>query len=167
MSEPAHPSHKHHPKVETAPMHDPTDAWHDHTSDERPQVEHGEIRNPAMVMGVGVGLFLAVVVSVVVVDNFYKWYVSQALAAASVASAPNSPAIEARALKTDTLKLQTSPDPSWIVLPPVDDKSKPTAVARIPLKAAAEKVASEYAARMGGKVSAAEPATQNPAQAAK
>lgn len=160
MGEKAHSDHHdaghvHHPRVETPPLHDPADAWHDHAQDEKPQHEHGEIRNPATVMGVGIGLFLAVAVATLVVDAFYKWYASQALAAASVTTSANSTPMQARALKSDILKSHRSSEPSWIVIPPLEEGAKPTAVARIPLSVAAERVASEYAARMGGKVSAA------------
>lgn len=151
MSNASH-EHSHHPKAETAPLHDPTDAWHDHAKDEKPQIEHGEIRNPATVMGVGIGLFFAVVVAVVVVDNFYKWYTAQELARNSIATSPTSPAIEARQFKADALSAHASADPTWIVIPKTGDVPA-KAIAQIPLKVAAERVVAEYAARSGGRVS--------------
>jgi hypothetical protein len=159
-------AHPHHPKAETAPLHDPTDAWHDHAKDEKPQHEHGEIRNPATVMGVGVALFLAVVVAVVVVDNFYKWYAAQRLAEATVASGPNSPAIEARTFKADTLKAHAAAEGSWMVIPGTPEVPA-KAIALIPIKAAAERVSAEYAARAGGKASTAPTTDPAPADAKK
>lgn len=161
MGEKAHSEHHdaghvHHHQVETPPMHDATDAWHDHAQDEKPQHEHGEIRNPATVMAVGVGLFVAVAAATLIVDAFYKWYASNALAAASVTTWATSGPMQARELKSGILAAHHGTDASWIVIPPVEEGAKPTAVARIPLKVAAERVAGEYAARMGGKVSAAE-----------
>lgn len=137
-------------------MHDPADAWHDHQQDERPQMEHGEIRNPATVMGVGVGLFIAVAISVVVVQSFYHWYSAQMLAQSSIATGATSPAIEARQFKADVLAAQASSDPSWVVIPGTDEVPA-KAIAQIPLKVAADRVTAEYAARAGGRVSDASP----------
>lgn len=127
-------------------MHDPVDAWHDHTKDQKPQAEHGEIRNPMMVMGVGLGLFLAVVASVVAVEAFYKWYAAQALKAGSVATGPNSPAMETRAERLEVLKKQMGSEPSWVVVP--GTKETPAkAIVQLPLKAAAERVLAEYSGK--------------------
>ena len=44
---------------ETAPLHDPVDAWHDHSHDPKPQQAHAEVGNAGAIMGIG-GAFLLV-----------------------------------------------------------------------------------------------------------
>lgn len=54
-------------------MHDPVDAWHDHSRDAAPQNPHAEVANAGQVIGVGVGLFMVVVLAVVVIYGYYIW----------------------------------------------------------------------------------------------
>lgn len=151
--------HKH--VAETAPLHDPTDAWHDHSHDEPARAPHGEIGNPLLIMGVGVGLSLLVAVAVVVVDNFYRWYSSQHMIRSDAAISAISPAMETRAAKAQTLTQQTSSDARWIVIPAPDDKTPARTIAQLPIEEATRRVAGEYAARMGG--NAITPGTPLPA----
>ncbi len=93
----------HHPAHETAPMHDAIDAWHDHSHDEKPQNAHSEVGNAAMITGVGVALFLVIVAAVVAVYAYYTWYITERLDRAEIATGQDSPAVEARKYKADSL----------------------------------------------------------------
>ena len=67
------------PHHETAPLHDPPDPWHAHTPEEKPQQPHAEVMNARAVILVGVGLFVSVVVTVVIIYQYYVWYTSRML----------------------------------------------------------------------------------------
>ncbi|MGE3106933.1 MAG: hypothetical protein AB7O77_01120 [Phycisphaerales bacterium] len=71
----------HHPEQHaiSPDMHDPPDAWHDHAHDQMPQHAHAEVANARMIIGVGVGLFFAVVVTVVIIYWFYIGYTTRLL----------------------------------------------------------------------------------------
>lgn len=77
----ANDHHEHHrdPHHETPPMHDPVDPWHDHSHDPRPQRAHGGTLNARAVILIGIGLFLAVMVSTGIVYQYYVWYTTRML----------------------------------------------------------------------------------------
>lgn len=154
--------HSHSPAHHTPPMHEPTDAWHDHAHDERPQTAHGEVSRPGLIIGIGVGLFLAVAAAVVVVQSFYKWYTGQQLSRTQVASGPNAPAIEARAFKASAIAGQQAAEPSWMVIP-AQGETPAKAIAVLPVETASTLVMREYAARMGGTANAPDVAPAAPA----
>lgn len=60
-------------------MHDAPDAWHDHTKDPMPQQTHGEVANARLIIGVGVGLFFSVVVTIVIIYWYYIGYTTRLL----------------------------------------------------------------------------------------
>lgn len=65
----------------TPVVHDPVDAWHDHTHDQAPQSPHTDAANVTQVMSIGLILAVAVVLSAGAVLGFYKWYVAGQLSA--------------------------------------------------------------------------------------
>jgi hypothetical protein len=73
------PHDPHAPLPHTPEVHESLDAWHDHSHDERPQHPHLESINAPKVIGIGVGLFLAVAATVALVYGFYVWYNVRAL----------------------------------------------------------------------------------------
>ncbi len=76
-SEHTKPGHAVH---ETAPMHDPTDAWHDHSQDaDKPQHAHAEVGNPGLIIGVGIAAFLLVCASVLAIQGYYTHYTTERL----------------------------------------------------------------------------------------
>lgn len=127
-------------------MHDPIDAWHDHTKDERPQQAHAEVGNAAAIMGIGIALFLVIVVSVVVVYAYYTWFITERLRKAEIASGQASPAIQARTYKETALTnisqgRQNAKSPAQGDLPeltysfaPIDQKIEQTSQMYAPAK---------------------------------
>jgi hypothetical protein len=129
--DPTHPQHHSH---ETPPLHDPIDPWHDHSHDEKPQSAHAEVGNAAAIMGIGIALFMVIVVSVIAVYAYYSWYITERLNKAEVATGQASPAIQARAYKTEALlhvsqggKIQPPNDAPSYTLVPIDQKIEQTA----------------------------------------
>lgn len=91
------PHHGH----ETPPLHDVPDEWHDHSHDEKPQHAHAEVGNAALITGIGVGLFMAIVVSVIAVYGYYTWFITERIRLSEIATSESSPAIAARKYKSD------------------------------------------------------------------
>lgn len=132
-----HDEHKH----ETAATSDPVDAWHDHSHDERPQAAHGEVQDTGRIMFIGVGLFIAVVVSVIAVYGFYTFYTTKELSAAEL-STPNSPALLYR---TDMAKSQAMILAGGQLKLPALEEGKPERVVNIlPFEQATDRVVAEY-----------------------
>lgn len=71
----------HHPEQHSISpdMHDAPDAWHDHTKDPMPQQMHAEVANAKLIIGVGVGLFLAVVATIGIIYWYYIGYTTRLL----------------------------------------------------------------------------------------
>lgn len=130
-----------HPTI-TPDLHDPADAWHDHSHDEKPQVAHGEVGNPTLVMSVGVGLFLVVVLAVVVVDTFYRGYASKKLRELEVTT-PNAPALLTRGERSSMFLSQQSKEPGWVVIPAAGEVPA-KAVVQLPLEQAQGIVIQQY-----------------------
>lgn len=97
----AYPHHAH--SHETPPLHDPIDAWHDHSHDEKPQQAHAEVGNAGAIMGIAIALFMVIVASVLVVYGYYTWFITERLRKAEIASGQTSPAIQAREYKQTAL----------------------------------------------------------------
>jgi flagellar basal body-associated protein FliL len=119
---------------ETAPLHDPIDAWHDHSHDPKPQQAHAEVGNAGAIMGIGIALFMVIVVAVIAVYAYYVWYVTESLKKAEVASGQASPAIQARAYKQEAILnlikgAQVKPvgETPGYTLAPIDQKIEQTA----------------------------------------
>ncbi len=66
----------HHPEQNAVSpdMHDAPDAWHDHSSDEMPQNAHGEVANAKVIIGVGLGAFFMVVLTIAIIYWYYTGY---------------------------------------------------------------------------------------------
>lgn len=73
------PEHKIDPHHETVPLHDPPDAWHDHSVDPRPQQAHGRTLDSRAVILVGLGLFATVMIATFIVYQYYVWYTTRML----------------------------------------------------------------------------------------
>lgn len=116
-------------------MHDAIDAWHDHTRDEKPQIAHSEVGNAKAIMGVGVALFLVIVAAVVAVYAYYTWYITERLDKAEIATGQDSPAVEARQYKADSL----------ILLSKGGEVAGATPHTVLPIEAKIEQIAREYA----------------------
>lgn len=137
-----HPSHHVH---ETAPLHDPVDAWHDHNADERPQHAHAEIVDTNAVMGVGVALFFVIVFAVVAVWGFYTWYSTQRLAELERTST-DSPAW---LLRGDRISMLTWLEKGHTLNIPAVDKDTPARqINIIPVKQATDTVVEQYLNRV-------------------
>lgn len=138
----APPTHHVH---ETAPLHDPVDSWHDHTRDQHPQHAHAEVGNAPLVMGVGLGLFLLIVASVLLVDSFYRGYASNRLSDMEAdAAAPNGPAILTRTEKSQVLLYQQSKEARWVTIPAAGEVPARN-FAQIPTAVATELALKQYA----------------------
>lgn len=77
-----HPEHSEHPRDphhETAPLHDPVDAWHDHSADPKPKEAHGRTLNAKAVIAIGAGLFVTIMMTTMVVYQYYVWYTTRML----------------------------------------------------------------------------------------
>lgn len=136
MSDP----HKHHTH-ETAPMHDPVDAWHDHSHDAKPQAAHAEVQNTPLIMAVGLGLFMVIVVSVVAVYGFYTWYVARTLNAQEITTA-GAPALEFR--KTKNTALDINRDGGTVMLAPLEEGKPKRSITILPFADAQAAVLKEY-----------------------
>lgn len=129
---------------ETPVMHDAPDAWHDHSHDQAPQHEHAGKVQAGKVMGIGIALFLAVVVSCVVVYGFYGWYVAQVLAQ-NEKTTPGAPLLVARDEKTNML--QTLRAGGTVKLPPLEEGKPWRDVSVREVKQTTEVVVQEYLSR--------------------
>lgn len=86
----------------SADMHDPPDEWHRHTADEeRPQEVHLAEVNPWLIVGVGIGSFLLIFFTCVVVYGYYTWYVTRTL---NIQEADRRIGMEARLLRDDSFR---------------------------------------------------------------
>jgi hypothetical protein len=112
-------------------MHDPIDPWHDHSHDEKPQNAHAEVGNARAIMGIGIALFMVIVVAVISVYAYYTWYITERLNKAEIASGNSSPAIQAREYKSTALIRLNSggkvEGPTTYTLTPIDQKIEQTA----------------------------------------
>jgi nitrate reductase NapE component len=142
MSDP-HADHKPHVH-ETPPLHDPVDEWHDHSKDEKPQEAHAEVGNAYQIMGIGIALFLVIVVAVVATYGFYVHQTTLRLAKAEEVSfgQRGAPAIEARIMKSDALIRQSGY--GWEVVPAAGDIPARSLV-RLPIGEAKRLTARDYA----------------------
>ncbi len=131
------PHHGH----ETPPLHDRPDEWHDHSHDEKPQQAHAEVGNAALITGIGVALFLAIVVSVILIYGYYVWFITERLRRSEIASGSASPAIQAREYKaTASIHLAKG---GQIVIPAVGETPE-VRYSLTPIDQAIQKVAEQY-----------------------
>jgi hypothetical protein len=79
MASHAHASPDQHRRGETPAVHDPVDAWHDHTHDAKPQDPHTDQANVRQVVTIGILLAMSVAVASVSVWGFYRWYITTEL----------------------------------------------------------------------------------------
>lgn len=135
--------HAHHHVEETPPLHDPIDPWHDHTKDEKPQHAHAEVGNARAIIGIGVGLFMIIVLSVVAVYAYYTWYLARRLSEVEIASGQTSPAIQARVYKQTALtRLDKG---ASVVIPPAGEDVPGVNYTITPIEGAIDRTAREYA----------------------
>jgi hypothetical protein len=127
-----------HPKHVTPDEHDPPDAWHQHSVEEKPQHAHGEVANAGLIMGVGLLMFLGLVATVVIVYGYYTWYTTKLL------NAQEKTGLEQAVLTYRAESFKKFADYNWVrEEPPIVPKD----TVRIPLDAAARKVATKYASQ--------------------
>ncbi len=140
MSDPHHKPHVH----ETAPLHDPVDAWHDHTKDEKPQQAHAEVGNAGRIMAVGIALFLVIVFAVVVTYGFYIQQTTSRLNAMERVDYGNdlAPPIQARKARLESLT-SLAGDYKWVEIPAVGE-TPAGAYVHVPLAEAKKRVAQSY-----------------------
>ncbi len=79
MSEAHHHGPGHHEHAVTPPFHDTPDPWHRHSPAEKPQRAHGEATSFKQVLGIGLGSFLIVTITVYIVYGYYTWYTTDIL----------------------------------------------------------------------------------------
>lgn len=124
------------PKHVTPDEHDPPDAWHQHSAQEKPQHAHGEVANAGLIMGVGLFMFLGLVVTVVIVYGYYVWYTTDLL------NRQEKHGLEAAALEYRNGALNRFDDYAWVREdPPIVPKD----TVQVPFDLAARKVATKYA----------------------
>lgn len=135
--QPTVPHHGH----ETPPLHDPPDPWHDHSHDEKPQQAHAEVGNAALITGIGVTLFMAIVVSVILIYGYYVWFITERLRRSEIASGSASPAIQAREYKsTASIRLAKG---GPVVIPAVGDAPE-VRYSLTPIDQAIQRTAEQY-----------------------
>ncbi len=122
-------------------MHDPVDAWHDHTKDEKPQHAHAEVQNTPLIMGVGLALFMVIVVSVVAVYGFYTWYVARTLNQQEVTTV-GAPALQFRDDKARALK--TIAEGGTVELPALEEGKPKRVITILPFAEAQAAVLKQY-----------------------
>jgi hypothetical protein len=151
-------AHSKHHVHETAPLHDTTDSWHDHSHDAKPQHAHAEVQNTPMIMGVGLALFMVIIFSVVAVYGFYTWYIARTLDSQEITTA-GAPALEWRDAMDKELKLiQTG---GTVTLPAAEEGKPGRTVNIIALDKARAAVVEQYAPKMTSPTAAA-PAAAEP-----
>lgn len=123
-------------------MHDPVDAWHDHSHDAKPQSAHAEVQNTPLIMAVGVGLFMVIVVSVAAVYGFYTWYVARTLNAQEITT-DGAPAFQFRDRKADALNINRTG--GKVELPPLEEGQPKRPITILPFAEAQAAVLKEYA----------------------
>lgn len=151
MSDPHHtPNPSTHHVAETAPMHDPVDAWHDHSRDEKPQHAHAEVQNSNLIMFVGVALTGVIGLSSLVVYGFYTYYNTHRMAerehmprAGAYSDLAESPSEEARSNKArDMLVLERGGS----IKMPTEQENITRTVTLSPIALAMDEVAQSYSA---------------------
>lgn len=127
-----------HPKHVTPDEHDLPDAWHQHPPGVRPQQAHAEVANAHLIIGVGVLMFVGLIVTVSVVYGYYIWYTTQLL---RKQEGPGT-GLEASYIEYRNGALQKLNEYSWVAEnPPVVPKD----TVQGPLDVAARRVAAKYA----------------------
>ena len=99
---------------------------------EVPQAPHAELVNAPMVIGVGVGLFLLIVVTTLIIFQYYQWYSINLLEARGQATYNESPMRERR----ERLQGQLD-DTGWV--------DAEAGIIHIPVDLAGSKVVDAYA----------------------
>lgn len=142
LHNPAQPHRPHHAH-ETPPLHDPVDPWHDHSHDQKPQPAHAEVGNARAIMGIGLALFMVIVVAVISVYAYYSWYVTQQLSRIEVASSRTSPMIQARDYRAQALARLANG--GRITIPAAGEEPAST-IEITPIDRSIERIARDYAA---------------------
>lgn len=129
----------HHPEQHTVSpdLHDPPDAWHDHSHDPMPQHAHGEVANANLIIGVGVGLFFAVVFTVIIIYWFYVGYTTRLLNENEMYGLEQDQLLRKQATATEMQGYQWAKQGGE----PVKD------TVQVPLDVAVRKVITEYATK--------------------
>lgn len=132
-------SSDHHPKHVTPDEHDPPDAWHSHTPDEKPQHAHGEVANAGLIIAVGAMMFVGLIVTVCIVYGYYVWYTTKLLERQEGPGTGQEAAyLEYRNNSKDKFSQY-----SWV---PEEAPIVPKDTVQVPLDVAARKVVTKYAA---------------------
>ncbi|MBY0313063.1 MAG: hypothetical protein K2W85_13410 [Phycisphaerales bacterium] len=138
----SHSSASKHAHATTA-HHDAVDSWHDHSHDEKPQHAHAETVNSGMVLGVGVFLFVLIVVACVIVYAFYIGATTRTLEKRELATA-DAPAKVFREWKGQSLIRLESGGTLQV---PAGEEGKTKNITLVPIKDAAKGVIAEYAGK--------------------
>ena len=138
MASEQHPHLKH----VTPDEHDAPDQWHQHAAAERPQKAHGEIANAGVIIGVGVFMFICLILTVVITYGYYVWYTTGLLEKQELADLRGG--LERDALEYKSHMLEDFKGYHWV---PEDTTVVPKDTVQIPIENAMKKVAAQYAAR--------------------
>jgi hypothetical protein len=118
----------------SADQHDGLDAWHSHSADEpKPQEAHAENIDAKQVFAFGIGGFVILVITIVLVIAYYGWYKTSLEVARVEGFAQISQAADTKRAQTPT-----KGDAKYDVI----DQAK--GVYMIPLDKAGEKVINAY-----------------------
>lgn len=134
-------AHDHHKHV-TPDEHDAPDQWHQHTPAEKPQKAHGEVANAPLILGVGLLMFVGLIVTVAIVYAYYTFYTTNLLKQQELVAIGRG--IEQDSLEYKSKTINDFQGYNWVAEePPVVPKD----TVQIPLQIAKKKVASQYASQ--------------------